>query len=71
MGNDSNASSETELRSAFGWLIGEEGRGIANILEMVAMTRFYRDAPINSIWEGSGNVQCLDALRAMQKIHRH
>lgn len=40
MGNASNASSETELRGAFGWLIGEEGRGIANILEMVAMTRF-------------------------------
>jgi putative acyl-CoA dehydrogenase len=40
MGNVSNASSETELRGAFGWLIGEEGRGIANILEMVAMTRF-------------------------------
>jgi putative acyl-CoA dehydrogenase len=40
MGNASNASSETELRGALGWLIGEEGRGIANILEMVAMTRF-------------------------------
>jgi len=40
MGNASNASSETELRGAFGWLIGEEGRGVASILEMVAMTRF-------------------------------
>lgn len=40
MGNVSNASSETELRGAFGWLIGDEGRGIANILEMVASTRF-------------------------------
>lgn len=40
MGNVSNASCETELRGAFGWLIGEEGRGIANILEMVALTRF-------------------------------
>ena len=182
MGNVSNASSETELRGAFGWLIGEEGRGIANILEMVALTRFdcmigsaagmrqavtqithhchyraafgkplsqqplmqnvladltleaeaalafsmriaraqdcakndpveamlvrlstaigkywickrtpahayesmeciggsgvmensmmprlYRDAPINTIWEGSGNVQCLDVLRAIHK----
>ena len=27
----------------------------------------YREAPINAIWEGSGNVQCLDVLRAMQK----
>lgn len=183
MGNASNASSETELRGALGWLIGDEGRGISNILEMVAMTRFdclvasaaamrqhmtqiihhashrevfgkrldrqplmqnvladleleaqastlmafriaqsldameagdeqeasfmrlavpvgkywvckrqpghayeameviggsgvmensvmprfYREAPINTIWEGSGNVQCLDALRALQK----
>ncbi|MGI9295947.1 MAG: isovaleryl-CoA dehydrogenase [Pseudomonadales bacterium] len=182
MGNASNASCETDLRGSYGWLIGEEGRGIANILEMVALTRFdcmvgssagmrqavsqithhchyrfafgdklenqplmqnvladlaleaeaamimcmrtaraldeagnndrdallvriatavgkywickrtpahayeameciggsalmenslmprlYREAPVNSIWEGSGNVQCLDVLRAMQK----
>jgi putative acyl-CoA dehydrogenase len=40
MGNVANASCETELRGALGWLIGEEGRGIANILEMVALTRF-------------------------------
>jgi putative acyl-CoA dehydrogenase len=40
MGNVSNASSETELRGAYGWLIGEEGRGVSNILEMVALTRF-------------------------------
>jgi putative acyl-CoA dehydrogenase len=40
MGNISNASSEVELRAAQGWLIGEEGRGVANIIEMVALTRF-------------------------------
>jgi putative acyl-CoA dehydrogenase len=40
MGNVSNASSEVELRGALGWLIGEEGRGVATIIEMVAMTRF-------------------------------
>ena len=40
MGNVSNASSETELRGAMGWMIGEEGRGVATIIEMVAMTRF-------------------------------
>ena len=40
MGNVSNASAEVELRDAFAWLIGEEGRGVANILEMVALTRF-------------------------------
>jgi putative acyl-CoA dehydrogenase len=40
MGNQSNASSETELRGALAWLVGEEGRGVATIIEMVAMTRF-------------------------------
>jgi putative acyl-CoA dehydrogenase len=40
MGNVSNASSETELRGALGWLVGEEGRGVRTIIEMVAMTRF-------------------------------
>ena len=181
MGNVSNASSETELRGALGFLVGEEGRGVRTIIEMVAMTRFdcmigssagmrmavtqalhhtahrkafgkllvdqplmqnvlsdlvieqeaalaltmriaramdhrdeehedllvrlgtavgkywickrtpnhayeameciggsgvmedsmmprlFRESPVNAIWEGSGNVQCLDVLRAMQK----
>jgi len=40
MGNVSNASSETELRGALGWMIGDEGRGVPTIIEMVAMTRF-------------------------------
>jgi len=40
MGNVSNASSETELRGAVGWMVGEDGRGVSAILEMVAMTRF-------------------------------
>jgi putative acyl-CoA dehydrogenase len=40
MGNVANASSETELRGALGWMIDDEGRGVSAILEMVAMTRF-------------------------------
>ncbi|PWG67879.1 DNA alkylation response protein, partial [Enterobacter mori] len=40
LGNRSNASSEVEYRGALAWLIGEEGRGGANILTMVGMTRF-------------------------------
>lgn len=40
MGNISNASSEIELRNALGWMLGEEGRGVATIIEMVSMTRF-------------------------------
>nr|MDP2190664.1 isovaleryl-CoA dehydrogenase [Rhodoferax sp.] len=181
MGNASNASCETELRGALAWMVGEEGRGVRNIIEMVSMTRFdcmigssagmrmaasqalhhcgvrsafgkvlnqqplmqnvladlaleseaaltltmriaramdqradehedllvrlvtaigkywickrtpnhayeameciggsgvmedsmmprlYREAPVNAIWEGSGNVQCLDVLRALSK----
>ncbi|MBX8516930.1 acyl-CoA dehydrogenase family protein [Pseudomonas cichorii] len=181
LGNCSNASSEIELRGALAWMVGEEGRGVPTIIEMVAMTRFdcmigssalmrqaltqathhcahrkvsgrllseqplmqnvladlaleseaalaltlrmgraldhldddhearfvrlvtavgkywickrapamineaaecmggagyvedsilprlYREAPVNSIWEGSGNVQCLDVLRALSK----
>lgn len=38
-GNRSNASSEVEFREAMAWRIGEEGRGIANIMEMVRHTR--------------------------------
>lgn len=181
LGNASNASSEVEFRGALAWLIGEEGRGVRTIIEMVSMTRFdcmvgssslmraataqathhtggrsvfgknlhqqplmqnvladlaieseaalaltmrvghaldnldseeqrlysriataigkywickrapnhayeameciggvgyvednimpriYREAPVNAIWEGSGNVQCLDVLRALNK----
>ncbi len=40
MGNVSNASSETELRGALAWLVGEPGHGVRAIIEMVAMTRF-------------------------------
>lgn len=39
VGNKSNASSEVEFQRASGWLIGEEGRGIRNILEMATYTR--------------------------------
>jgi putative acyl-CoA dehydrogenase len=39
LGNRSNASSEAEFDQASGWLIGEEGRGVATILDMVTLTR--------------------------------
>ena len=39
-GNVSNASSEIELRGALGWLVGEEGRGVPAIIQMVSATRF-------------------------------
>jgi putative acyl-CoA dehydrogenase len=31
------------------------------------LARLYRELPVNSIWEGSGNVMCLDLLRALGK----
>ena len=31
------------------------------------MPRLFRESPVNAIWEGSGNVQCLDVLRAMSR----
>ena len=36
-------------------------------VEESGMPRLYRESPLNSIWEGSGNVQCLDVLRGMAK----
>jgi putative acyl-CoA dehydrogenase len=39
LGNKSNASSEVEYENAVGWLVGEEGRGVRTIIEMVNMTR--------------------------------
>jgi len=36
-------------------------------VEDSVLPRLYRDIPVNSVWEGSGNVQCLDVLRSMQK----
>lgn len=40
--------------------------GIGYVEENI-LPRLYRQAPLNSIWEGSGNVQCLDVLRALHK----
>jgi putative acyl-CoA dehydrogenase len=36
-------------------------------VEESALPRLYREAPLNSIWEGSGNVMCLDVQRAAQR----
>ncbi len=39
LGNRSNASAELEYAGAVGWRLGEEGRGVATIIDMVSMTR--------------------------------
>ena len=44
-----------------------ECHGGPGYIEDSILPRLYREAPVNSIWEGSGNVMCLDVLRAMQR----
>jgi putative acyl-CoA dehydrogenase len=44
-----------------------ESLGGAGYVEESILPRIYREAPLNSIWEGSGNVNCLDVLRAMSR----
>jgi putative acyl-CoA dehydrogenase len=41
--------------------------GGSGYVEECIMPRLYREAPVNSIWEGSGNVMCLDVLRAIER----
>ncbi|HZQ59699.1 MAG TPA: isovaleryl-CoA dehydrogenase [Casimicrobiaceae bacterium] len=36
-------------------------------IEASGLPRLYRELPVNSIWEGSGNVMCLDVLRMVQR----
>ena len=36
-------------------------------VEEFNLARIYREAPVNSIWEGSGNIMCLDVLRVLQR----
>ena len=46
LGNASNASSEVEFENAFAWRVGEEGKGVRTIIEMVQLTRL--DCAISS-----------------------
>ena len=50
-------------------LVGEalECLGGAGYVEESILPRLYREAPLNSIWEGSGNVIALDVMRAVTK----
>ncbi|MGN6250765.1 MAG: acyl-CoA dehydrogenase family protein [Marmoricola sp.] len=64
LGNKSNASSEIEYDGATGWLVGEEGRGVRTIVEMVNMTRL--DCVIGS----SAGMRTALALAAHHARHR-
>lgn len=43
--------------------------GGAGYCEESELPRLYREMPVNSIWEGSGNIMCLDVLRVLAKQH--
>ncbi|UOZ03485.1 acyl-CoA dehydrogenase family protein [Amycolatopsis sp. WQ 127309] len=65
LGNRSNASAEIEYDSATGWLVGEEGRGVRTIVEMVNLTRL--DC---SLWAAAGmRIGTAQALH--HASHRH
>ena len=62
LGNRSNASSEVELDGAAAWLVGEEGRGVRTIIDMVAHTRLdcvlgatatVRQATAQALWHAA------------------
>jgi putative acyl-CoA dehydrogenase len=42
--------------------------GGSGYIEESVLPRIYRETPVNSIWEGSGNVMCLDVLRAIERV---
>ncbi len=62
LGNRSNASSEIEFVDALGWLVGEEGRGVPTIIEMVNHTRL--DCTI-----GSAALMRQATLQALHHCH--
>ena len=45
----------------------QECLGGFGYIEDSVLPRLYREAPVNSIWEGSGNLQCLDVVRALKR----
>ena len=61
------------------WICKRTGPAVGEALECLGgngtveesiLPRLYRESPINSVWEGSGNVICLDVLRALHKEPR-
>ena len=42
--------------------------GGSGYVEECVMPRLYRKVPVNSIWEGAGNIMCLDVLRALERM---
>lgn len=77
-GRDSREAAMARLATAVGkyWVCkrapafvneAQECLGGAGYVEEAMLARLYREAPLNSIWEGCGNIQCLDVLRALRR----
>ena len=64
LGNKSNASAELEYTGATGWLLGEEGRGVRTIIEMVTMTR------LDCVLGSAANVRAALSEAAWHAAHR-
>jgi putative acyl-CoA dehydrogenase len=62
LGNRSNASAEVEFEGALGWRVGEEGRGVPIIIEMVGYTR------LDNVVASAG-VQRQALVRALHHAH--
>jgi putative acyl-CoA dehydrogenase len=76
--NDEAQQKFTRLATAIGkfWITKRAIAVVAEALECLGgngyveespLPRLYRDVPLNSIWEGSGNVQCLDVMRTLRR----
>ena len=64
LGNRSNASAELEYDGAVGWRIGDEGRGVPTILEMVTMTR------LDCVLGSAGQIRAALSQAAWYAAHR-
>ena len=78
LGDRSNASSEVEYDGTLGWMVGEEGRGVAVILQMVAHTRldcvsgaagWLRQGTVEAVWHAAGR-EAFGARLARQPLMR-
>ena len=64
LGNRSNASAEIEYTGAFGWRLGEEGRGVRTIIDMVSMTR------LDCVLGSAGTIRAALSEAAHHVAHR-
>ena len=64
LGNKSNASSEVEFKGAWGQMLGEPGRGVPTIIEMVGHTR------LDCVMGGAGGMRTAVSLATWHAMHR-